>query len=42
MADEHVPSEEQFRKALDRLEVADVLLSALTTTASLEIGRAHV
>ena len=39
MADEHVPSEEQLRKALDRLEVADVLLSALTTTASLGFRR---
>ena len=39
MADEHVPSEEELRKALDRLEVADVLLSALTTTASLGFRR---
>ena|SRR5439155_221691 len=39
MAEEQLPSEEDLRKALDQLRIADVLLSAMTTTASLGFRR---
>ena len=39
MADESIPTEEELREALDRVGVADVLLQALTATASLGFRR---
>lgn len=39
MADEHVPSEEELREALDKIGVADILLSALSTIASIGFRR---
>ena len=39
MAEEHLPSEDDLREALDRIGVADVLLSALSTTASIGFRR---
>ena len=39
MAESELPSEEELREALDRVGVADVLLQALTATASLGFRR---
>ena len=39
MADEAIPTDEELREALDRVGVADVLLQALTATASLGFRR---
>ena len=39
MADEHVPSEEELREALDKIGVADILVSALSTIASIGFRR---
>ena len=39
MAEERIPTEEELREALDRVGVADVLLQALTATASLGFRR---
>ena len=39
MAEEQVPSEEELRKALEQVGVADVLLGALTTVVSLGFHR---
>lgn len=39
MADEQLPSEEELREALDRIGVADILLNALTATASIGFRR---
>ncbi len=39
MADEQLPSEEELREALDRIAVADVLLSSATTIASIGFRR---
>ena len=39
MAEERIPTEEELREALDRIGVADVLLQALTATASLGFRR---
>lgn len=39
MAEERIPSEEELREALDRIAVADILLSALSTTASIGFHR---
>jgi hypothetical protein len=36
---EHAPTEEELREALDRLAVADILLNALSATASLGFRR---
>ena len=42
MAESELPSEEELREALDRIGVADVLLQALTATASLGFRRVAV
>lgn len=39
MAEEQLPSEEELREALDKIGVADILLSALSTTASIGFRR---
>ena len=39
MAESEFPTEEELREALDRVGVADVLLQALTATASLGFRR---
>ncbi len=39
MAESELPTEEELREALDRVGVADVLLQALTATASLGFRR---
>ena len=39
MADEQVPSEEELRDALDRVGVADILVNALSATASIGFRR---
>ena len=39
MADEHVPTEEELRRAIEQVGVADVLLGALTSTLSLGFHR---
>lgn len=39
MADEQLPSEEELQEALDRIGVADILLNALTATASIGFRR---
>ena len=39
MAEADLPTEEELREALDRVGVADVLLQALTATASLGFRR---
>lgn len=39
VAESELPSEEELREALDRVGVADVLLQALTATASLGFRR---
>lgn len=39
MAESSVPSEEELREALDKVGVADVLLQALSATASLGFRR---
>ena len=39
MAEGELPTEEELREALDRVSVADVLLQALTATASLGFRR---
>lgn len=39
MAESDLPTEEELREALDRVAVADVLLQALTATASLGFRR---
>ena len=39
MAEEKVPTEEELLEALDRIPVADVLVQALATTASLGFRR---
>jgi len=39
VAEERIPTEEELREALDRVGVADVLLQALTATASLGFRR---
>ncbi len=39
MAENELPTEEELREALDRVGVADVLLQALTATASLGFRR---
>ena len=39
MADEQVPSEEELREALDRVGVADILVNALSATASIGFRR---
>jgi len=39
VADEAIPTDEELREALDRVGVADVLLQALTATASLGFRR---
>jgi hypothetical protein len=39
VADEHVPTEEELRKALEQVGVADVLLGTLTTVLSLGYHR---
>jgi len=39
VAEERVPSEEELAEALERVEVADVLLNALSATASLGFHR---
>jgi len=39
VAEGEPPTEEEFREALDRVSVADVLLQALTATASLGFRR---
>jgi hypothetical protein len=39
VAEEHLPSEEELREALDKIGVADILLSALSTTASIGFRR---
>ncbi len=39
MAESELPTEEELREALDRVAVADVLLQALTATASLGFRR---
>ena len=39
MAEDELPTEEELREALDRVGVADVLLQALTATASLGFRR---
>ena len=38
-AGEDVPTEEELREALDRVAIADILLQALTATASLGFRR---
>ena len=42
MAEEHVHSEDELREALDRIGVADVLLSSATTIASIGFRRVSV
>ena len=42
MSSDELPSEEELREALDRVGVADVLLQALTATASLGFRRVSV
>jgi hypothetical protein len=37
--DERVPTEEELREALDRIGVADILLNALSATASIGFRR---
>jgi hypothetical protein len=39
MTEERMPTEEELREALEKIAVADVLLSALTTTLSLGYQR---
>ena len=39
MADEQVPSEEELREALDRVGVADILVNALSASASIGFRR---
>ena len=39
MAEDALPTEEELREALDKVGVADVLLNALTATASLGFRR---
>ena len=39
MAEEHVPTEEELRKALEQVGVADMLLGTLTTVVSLGFHR---
>jgi hypothetical protein len=39
VADEHVPSEEELREALDKISVADILVNALTATVSIGFRR---
>ena len=39
MAESEIPTEEELREALDRVSVADLLLQALTATASLGFRR---
>jgi len=39
VAEERIPTEEELREALDRVGVADVLLQALSATASLGFRR---
>jgi len=39
VAEEQLPSEEELREALDKIGVADILLSALSTTASIGFRR---
>lgn len=39
MAEEQLPSEEELREALDRIGVADILLSSATTIASIGFRR---
>lgn len=39
MAESELPSEEEFREALDKIAVADVLLQAATAAASLGFRR---
>jgi hypothetical protein len=39
VAEEQLPTEEELREALDKIGVGDVLLSALTTTASIGFRR---
>ncbi len=39
MAEEGLPSEEELRRALDELRVADVLLQSLSLSTSLGFGR---
>ena len=39
MAEGEIPTEEELREALDRVSVADLLLQALTATASLGFRR---
>jgi hypothetical protein len=39
VADEPIPSVEELREALDKIAVADILLSALSTTASIGFHR---
>ena len=42
MSSGELPSEEELREALDRVRVSDVLLQALTATASLGFRRVSV
>jgi hypothetical protein len=39
VADEQLPSEDELREALDRIGIADVLLSSATTIASIGFRR---
>jgi hypothetical protein len=39
VADEQLPTEEELREALDKIGVADVLLNALSATASIGFRR---
>jgi hypothetical protein len=39
VAEEHVPSEEELREALDKVGVADILLNALSASASIGFRR---
>jgi hypothetical protein len=39
VADEELPSEEEIREALDKIGVADILLNALSATASIGFRR---
>jgi hypothetical protein len=39
VADEHVPSEEELREALDKIAVSDILVNALTAAVSIGFRR---
>jgi hypothetical protein len=39
VADEHVPSEEELREAIDRIGVADILVNALSASTSIGYRR---